>query len=209
MDGVIMKRVLFMLITTTFWSCENISFTEQFAILSTSDEVPSVSMLNDPTNVIKVASDAVLPLGMKVEFPSDYKIHDASFRLAEGGINFNNDVIGGSTISETEFELDNTFNEQYNIYRGGEFEIRAEIDLLKIVDNTILTIHSEPVSFKILWPTQEEIEEKMKLTFKATWDSSKLDPGKREYGYCVFLKNRELKVGESQISVPILNKMLG
>lgn len=95
------------------------------------------------------------------------------------------------------------------IYRGGEFEIRAEIDLLKIVDNTILTIHSEPVSFKILWPTQEEIEEKMKLTFKATWDSSKLDPGKREYGYYVFLKNRELKAGESQISVPILNKMLG
>lgn len=110
-----MKRILFMLITTIFWSCENISFTEQFAILSTSDEVPSVSMLNDPANVIKVASDAVLPLGMKVEFPSDYKIHDASFRLAEDGINFNNDFIGGSTISETEFELDNTFSEQYNL----------------------------------------------------------------------------------------------
>lgn len=51
------------------------------------------------------------------------------------------------------------------------------------------------MSLKANYPGREEIRDDMKDKFDATWADSKQDPGRKEYGYFVYLKNKEILDG--------------
>jgi len=140
---------------------------------------PSVVLLNDPYYEFGVTDGNKFELSMKVTFPAGYYIFSASFQMHEVG-SMVNWTVGVSPVDSSDFESDNTFTADYDIYRGGEFEIRAEVELVKIADNSPLTIYSEPMSMKVLYPGWEEIQNEMQDEFDETWGDSKANPARND-----------------------------
>jgi hypothetical protein len=104
--------------------------------------------------------------------------------------------VGGESIDSECFDSQNVFTKNYKIYRGGNFQIVAEVDVVDSVTNTPSTIYSEPMTLKVKYPDWQAIEDNMTGKFTETWDMSKVNPGRYEYGYYVFLENHEMVKGE-------------
>ena len=155
--------------------------------------MPSVSFLNNIHYNFDVLNNPGFELSIEVELTPEYEINYGCFRITEDKTGLD-ELVGGGTFY---FGADSTvYTKNYQIYRGGEFEIVTEVELYRISDNFPLTIYSEPMTMNVSFPDRTKIQSDFSSHFTATWADSKLDPGRREYGYHILLENKRLKKGE-------------
>lgn len=187
------KKISTLLTAITLISCDGKLFEEQLFMKSTNQTVPSVSFLNNTHYNFDVLNNPGFELSIEVELTPEYEINYGSFRITEQQTGLDQ-LVGGGTFY---FGADSTvYKKNYQIYRGGEFEIVAEVELYSVLDNSPLTIYSQPMTMNVSFPDRTKIQNDFAGEFAATWEDSKLDPGRKEYGYHILLKNKKLEKGE-------------
>jgi len=187
------KKTSILLTVVFVLGCDGKFVEEQLFMKSTNQTMPSVSFLNNTHYNFDVLNNPGFYLSIEVVLTPEYEINYGSLRITEQKTGLNQLVGGGTFYFATN---STTYAENYQIYRGGEFEITAEIDLYRISDNSPLTIYSEPMTMNVSFPDRTKIQNDFSSHFTATWEESKLDPGRKEYGYHILLENKELKKGE-------------
>jgi hypothetical protein len=119
---------------------------------------------------MKASYPITFHLGMKVIFPAKYEINFAYYEMVDKNIPGSHWRIGGGTFFSDAFNQ-YEHQEDYHIYRGGEFEITAKVFLTDIATNVDIEISSSPISMKVLYPNGDDILQVLNNDFSATWTS--------------------------------------